>query len=397
MLISVIIPIYNTADYLERCIDSIINQTYKNLEIVLVDDGSTDGSGEICDKYASSDSRVCVLHKANGGLVSSRKAGLKLAKGEYISYIDSDDYLELNAYEELYNNYLQPYFPDFIDCFFYKEYSGVISVRKVNFKEGFYSKKQITESLEDLINVNPPFLYAIHSSLCSKIIKKSLLDIYQYKVDENLMLGEDFAVSFQLLINANTLCISHTPYYHYCVREKSMTYDTDSSKYDIYVDLNKFAISCLKDSEYIFHRYYFQRAFDLLLDYFTSVPDEYIKDKDYFPYFENVKRGSRVIVYCKGLYAKNIINVIKRNKFLNIIDNIDSVDAKGKLVEYAPDVYDNILIAMGDSKIACSIRDYLMELGIEQNKICMISNNFIHKDNLPYEIQKLYDDQFMKG
>ena len=103
-LISVIIPIYNIEKYVERCIKSIINQTYSNLEIILVDDGSSDSSPEICDKFANIDSRIIVIHKKNGGLSDARNNGLKIAKGNYISFIDGDDYIKPFMYEVLIKN-----------------------------------------------------------------------------------------------------------------------------------------------------------------------------------------------------------------------------------------------------------------------------------------------------
>lgn len=96
-LVSVIIPVYNVEKYIRECVDSVISQTYKNIEVILVDDGSTDSSGSICDEYAKSDSRVTVIHKLNGGLSSARNAGTRAASGEYIYYPDSDDYLDKNA------------------------------------------------------------------------------------------------------------------------------------------------------------------------------------------------------------------------------------------------------------------------------------------------------------
>ncbi|MDR1285566.1 MAG: glycosyltransferase [Campylobacteraceae bacterium] len=100
-LISVIVPIYNVERYLEKCLNSIVNQTYKNLEIILIDDGSPDNCGNICDEYAKKDKRVSVIHKSNGGLSDARNAGLDIASGEYIAFVDSDDYIDLQAYEEL--------------------------------------------------------------------------------------------------------------------------------------------------------------------------------------------------------------------------------------------------------------------------------------------------------
>ena len=101
-LISVIVPVYKVERYLCRCVDSIIAQTYTNLQIILVDDGSPDGSGAICDDYAAKDSRITVIHKKNGGLSDARNAGLVAACGSYIGFVDSDDYIAVDMYEKLY-------------------------------------------------------------------------------------------------------------------------------------------------------------------------------------------------------------------------------------------------------------------------------------------------------
>ena len=100
-MVSVIIPVYNVEKYLRRCLDSVVGQTYKDLEIILVDDGSTDGSTEICEEYAKKDSRIRFLRKQNGGLSSARNAGLLVATGEYVTFVDSDDYIEDFTYERL--------------------------------------------------------------------------------------------------------------------------------------------------------------------------------------------------------------------------------------------------------------------------------------------------------
>ena len=102
LLVSVIVPIYNVEKYLRKCVDSILNQTYKNLEIILVDDGSPDNCGNICDEYALSDSRIRIIHKKNGGLSDARNAGLDIARGNYILFVDSDDYIDETMVEKLY-------------------------------------------------------------------------------------------------------------------------------------------------------------------------------------------------------------------------------------------------------------------------------------------------------
>lgn len=98
-MISIIVPVYNVEKYLERCIESIVNQTYKDIEIILVDDGSPDNCPVICDRYAEKDNRIKVIHKQNGGLINARKSGLEIAQGDYIGFVDSDDWIEPEMYE----------------------------------------------------------------------------------------------------------------------------------------------------------------------------------------------------------------------------------------------------------------------------------------------------------
>ena len=122
MRLSVIVPVYNVEPYIRRCLDSLINQTYRNLEIILVDDGSTDRSGLICDEYALMDKRVQVIHKVNGGLVSARQEGIQRATGEYATNVDSDDWIETDAYEFVVKR-LETYYSDMLVFGYKKEYA----------------------------------------------------------------------------------------------------------------------------------------------------------------------------------------------------------------------------------------------------------------------------------
>ena len=118
-LLSIIVPVYNVKSYLKKCVESIINQTYTNLQIILVDDGSTDGSQDICDEFAQRDSRIVVIHKENGGLSTARNVGMDRAKGAYIAFVDSDDWLEPNMYEALISQ-LEKHEADIVACSFYE-------------------------------------------------------------------------------------------------------------------------------------------------------------------------------------------------------------------------------------------------------------------------------------
>lgn len=147
--ISVIVPIYNVEKYLNKCIDSIVNQTYKNLEIILIDDGSTDGSGDICDEYAGRDMRIKVFHQENKGVVAARKVGIKNATGEYIGFVDGDDYIDSNMFAELYH-LINKKEADIVSSGWKREYRGSEAVLYDNFQEGVYDCNTSNYFLKDL-------------------------------------------------------------------------------------------------------------------------------------------------------------------------------------------------------------------------------------------------------
>lgn len=131
-MISVIIPIYNVEEYLEKCVNSVLNQTYSDLEIILVDDGSTDNSGKICDELKNKDNRIIVIHQENQGLSAARNAGIAKALGEYIAFVDSDDYIMEDMYETLYKN-LEKTDADISIC----KYQYVKKQQKIDFRFGY--------------------------------------------------------------------------------------------------------------------------------------------------------------------------------------------------------------------------------------------------------------------
>ena len=147
-LISVIVPVYNVESYLNRCIESLVRQTYKYLEIILVDDGSLDGCPHICDKWSERDNRIHVIHKTNGGLSSARNAGLKVAKGEYIAFLDSDDWIHTKFIEHLYIT-IKDYKVDIAACDICQVYTEKQDEKINKLSVKIYSTE---EALETLIN-----------------------------------------------------------------------------------------------------------------------------------------------------------------------------------------------------------------------------------------------------
>jgi len=200
-LISVIVPVYKAESYLVECLESIICQTYKNLEIILIDDGSPDNCGKICDKYAQKDNRITVIHKANGGPSSARNIGLDIAKGEYIAFVDSDDYIALNMYDELIN-IAEKENADIVIC-------GLHLVRK----DGI---RLFEKSLEGLDNDEIRYRFLTNGYpcyMCNKIHKAHLFRDVRFPIDTAY--GEDIVITVTLLSNADKTVFTPTPYYYY--------------------------------------------------------------------------------------------------------------------------------------------------------------------------------------
>ena len=176
--ISVIVPVYNVEKFIKRCLDSIINQTTKDLEIILVNDGSTDNSGKICDEYAKLDNRITVIHKENGGISSARNIGLDVATGEWIAFVDSDDYIEKDMYEVLYKTAIEKNV-DICACFF--KYLTVDNKILFNLTQeqldmnGKYNSKEFLELI-----YKDEYMNGICVATWNKIYKKNIFTRYRY-------------------------------------------------------------------------------------------------------------------------------------------------------------------------------------------------------------------------
>lgn len=211
-LVSVIIPAYNIEDYIGRCLDSIISQTYKNLEIIVVDDGSRDHTGEILDNYAKKDRRIKVIHKENGGVSSARNKGIEAAEGDYIGFIDGDDLIESEMYKTLVD-LLEEENADIAHC----GYQMVFPDRIDYYHNTGKKKIQTTEEgLKDLLSGE-----MIEPGLVNKIYKKEL--IKNCRLDETVKINEDLLMNYQLFkLSQKSVYYDITPY-SYMIRSSSAT------------------------------------------------------------------------------------------------------------------------------------------------------------------------------
>lgn len=213
-LISIIIPIYNVESYLATCLNSVINQTYKHLEIILVDDGSTDGCGEICDDYAKCDTRIKVLHKENGGLSDARNAGMAVAQGCFIGFVDGDDWIELDMYEVLYQA-IRDNHADVAICGYYEQIGDRIIDEYATGEVLLYSGKEIVRKL--LLNDTS---YQICIAVWNRLYKRELIQDIQFPFGK---LYEDIVYSTEVLLKCDTCVYVDKKKYHYLLgREGSI-------------------------------------------------------------------------------------------------------------------------------------------------------------------------------
>lgn len=235
--ISVIVPVYNVEKYLNRCVDSILAQTYQNLEIILVDDGSSDNCPQICDDYAQKDSRVRVIHKENGGLSDARNAGLDVATGYYVGFVDSDDYISPDMYSQLYDR-IKGDESYIANCIYVRAFdSGETMPSRVphNTDEDIATSNYLEELLLHIGDV----------SVCTKLFPRVLIGDLRFVVGK---LNEDLLFMIQLLKNIQGIKFVGQLGYYYYVREKSI-----SSRYGkAFIDMQKNAMWVL---EYVRQNY----------------------------------------------------------------------------------------------------------------------------------------------
>ena len=218
---SFIIPVYNINNFLEKCLTTLIEQRGNDIEIIVVDDGSTDGSSNICDAFSKKDKRIRVFHKENGGLVSARKYGMSMASGEYVSFVDGDDWISDN-YIDNFRRIVEKYSPEIICCSFFDSYPSNDVPNLIFSREGLYSKKEIESEIFPYLLQKSDGTYFTHS-IWAKMFKKDLYSPFQEKVDSKITIGEDAACVIPLITKATRIFITKKCLYYYRHNISSMT------------------------------------------------------------------------------------------------------------------------------------------------------------------------------
>lgn len=218
--VSIVIPVYNTRKYLDKCMESVLNQTLKDIEILLVDDGSTDDSPALCDEYARQDSRISVIHKKNGGLTSAWKRGSSEATGEYIGYLDSDDFIASDMYERLYERAATTG-ADIVCCgltHLYEDDPDRVWTEQMDFETDTLKKEELFDTLYPVLINDGKFLGRhLQPNRVTKLVKSSLVKQNLDKCSDEVSIGEDYQFSLCMFLDAQHVEIIRDcfPYYYY--------------------------------------------------------------------------------------------------------------------------------------------------------------------------------------
>lgn len=321
-MISVIVPIYNVENYLPQCIESIISQTYQDLEIILVDDGSTDSCGGICDTYAEKDLRIKVIHKENGGLVSARKAGIMASGGEYIGYVDGDDWIEPDMYEKL-HGVMNTYNADIVMC---GHFNNIGSMQKQIYHDapdGKYDKTRLKEHIfPKMISGDSFFDWSIAPGVWDKLFRKESVIQHQLAVNNQLRMGEDAACVYPALLNAESIYILHECLYHYRQTTSSMVksvqdYGKEREQFGVlYHSVNKIFEKC-KDI-FDVREQWLKYVLFLMIPRSDGLYAGY-SELDYLFPFSGVRRGSDIVLYGAGTYGQRLHGYLQRTGFCKVI------------------------------------------------------------------------------
>lgn len=379
ILLSIVVAIYNTEKDLRRCIESLLRQQYACIEIILVDDGSTDRSGEICDEFEKKDLRIHAYHTENNGSVAARKFGVGKSKGNLITFVDSDDWIDTIMYSEMMKMY-RMYQPDIISSGILYDNGNKSWVENDAFSEGFYNRKSILE------NVIPTMMYsseihrrAVTPSLCNKIFKKSLWIQAMENVSTQITYGEDAVVTYICIAQADSMAFTAKAWYHYCTHENSQVTNYDISSFIKIKQFSDYMELRFKELEiWEFMWYQLKQYVKLFLS--VAVEKLYgieINSPSYLFPSDLMRKGDRVVIYGAGKVGKSYYRNLYESNMVELVGwvdvNYERLLEQGYYVDSPENLklmeFDYIILALNEEKTADSIKEYLYNMGVEEEKI----------------------------
>jgi len=371
-LVSIVVPVYNVEDYISECIESIQKQTYRNLQIILVDDGSTDRSGILCDEYAKQDRRIRVIHQSNGGPVAARGHGLKYAQGTYIGFVDGDDSIDPDMYQSLVNE-MEISGADFVHSGYWERGQKMAANTK-----GCIDISQKSEKIKFLETAVLRSNDYISPSIWSKLFKAELIIRSHMQLPKDIRLGEDSIILCICVLESSKVALMDRAYYHYRVRDDSLsrkktlsgikdrikTYEGIRDALDSY--------DCYQELEGCMDRLIWHGQLDYL-----AKNSHYFQVEKYFFQDVDILEGKKIIVYGAGRIGRDYYAQMCRYTDCKVVAwmdshpewydyphirlcGIDDLDSLG---------FDLLVIAVKAAETADEICNQLIGRGIEKNRI----------------------------
>ena len=386
LLVSVVVNIYNGEQYLAQCVDSICAQTYENLEIILVDDGSSDRCPEICKRYEERDVRIkAVCKEANAGLANARKTGLLTSSGEYVFYVDGDDWVEIKMVEEMVGPAIRSK-ADMVIAGHKEELSGqVVEILENNLSPGVYDReKLIKEVFPIMLNTGKFSQFGIFTYIWGKLFRRDLLLKNLMDIDERIFIGEDAACVYPCLLGSDTICVMSEAYYHYRQRVDSSVKTRkdarfDTQQLDILYRYLKTKFLRSQHAELLLPQLDF-----FLLSLLTVRSDGFLVNgtqNELFP-FSNVGAGSEIVVCGAGTFGQHLYRRLQASQNYHVTGWIDDLGSEYTSLGIEVDdvscvcdmSYDHIVIAFIDEMVADKVAKKLIKLGVPANKIARVSH-----------------------
>jgi glycosyltransferase involved in cell wall biosynthesis len=390
---SIIVPVYNTQKYLHQCIDSVLNQSFKNFQLLLVDDGSIDLSGEICDEYAKADGRVQVIHKKNGGNTSARRAGINQAQGEYIGFVDSDDWIESDMYENLLKMALKSG-ADIVSSGYYRSYETSESLIHDDVAVGFYGAADYAEIISILIGAYDGTGRRMAPSMWCRIYRKSLIQRVIKGLPDIIQYGEDLYCTISAILKSKSIYVTHDAFYHYRINSSSIVHTRDEN---FFTKINNLFL-CIRNEILNYPDY----RDDLMKQLAYNITDSIIKGinyrfdfgvdisvPDYYLPTNILGLAKTVVLYGAGKVGKEYYRELKMHPEYKLTAWIDKnyeacnmPDIEIKPVESISQLeYDIVLLGTMYEGMADDMRKTLMEFGVTEDKIvwCQPRNGILVK------------------
>lgn len=381
--ISIVVTVYNVEPYIEKCLRSILGQTYRNIEVIIVDDGSTDHSREICDDIAGKDSRATVLHQQNQGPILARLNGVMQATADYITFVDADDWIDPNLYQDIVNTGALGK----VDLISF----GLIRHRgdhdefeeACDFAGGIYDIARIEKEILPGVFWNiEKRKYGLDPSLWSKIFKRKQL-LAQLRIISELSIhyGEDIAVLYPLILQADSLLIVEKCYYYHRLRKNNQIppYIADEEYLKKLHRLYQYLKSEFEKSAY-------QKVLIKQLDYFYIYSAQMSKwkygdlalEEEYLFPFDKVEKGCRLVLYGAGRVGQTFYKQLEKLNFCKVVGWVDrdfaiygreEIQAIGSLQDME---FDYILVAIEAKSTSDIVKQNLCNMGIEKEKIILL-------------------------